>query len=271
MINKIHNIDCVKGMEKLPNESIDLTITSPPYDELRTYNGFSWNFEETAKQLYRITKNGGVLVWVVNDQTRKYNETGTSFKQALYFQSIGFNLFDTMIWFKPNQFQFGSKISYKQSFEYMFVFSKGKPKTIHLLNDIPSKCAGQSTTGVQKSKGGIERGYKREFIVPKTKKRDNVWSINVSSEKNGHPAAFPEKLVTDHILSWSDEGDIVLDCFMGSGTTAISCINNNRNYIGFELSKEYCGICEKRINDLRKKKEMLQNQLSIYEGAHSTE
>lgn len=256
MINRIHNIDCVKGMSRLPDSSVDLTITSPPYDNMRTYNGFSWDFEATAKELYRITKQGGVVVWVVNDQTKNYNETCTSFKQALFFQSIGFNLFDTMIWFKPNQFQFGSKISYKQSFEYMFVFSKGKPKTTHLLKDIPAKCAGQTTTGVQKQKGGIERGYKKDFIVPPTKKRDNVWAINVSSEKNGHPAVFPEQLVKDHMLSWSNEGDIVLDPFAGSGTTAKIALLNNRRYIGFEISKEYCEIAEKRICEAKKSKSL---------------
>lgn len=246
--NIIKNMDCVKGIKELPKEIIDLTITSPPYDELRNYNGYSWSFEELVNELYRVTKDGGVVVWVVNDQTKNYSETCTSFKQALYFKEIGFNLFDTMIWFKPNQFQFGSKISYKQSFEYMFVFSKGKPKSINLLKDIPSKCEGQKTTGIRKDKGGIKRGYKKDFLVPPTKKRDNVWSINVSSEKNGHPAVFPLNLAKDHILSWSNENDLILDPFMGSGTTAVACIKTNRKYIGFEISKEYCDIAQKRIN-----------------------
>lgn len=253
--NKIYNMDCVCGMQTMPDDSVDLTVTSPPYDEMRTYNGFLFDFEKTAKELYRVTKSGGVVVWVVNDQTKKYDETCTSFKQALYFKSIGFNLFDTMIWFKPNQFQFGSKISYKQSFEYMFVFSKGKPKTINILKDMPAKCAGQITTGARKEKGGIERNYKRDFVVPQTKKRDNVWFINVSGEKNGHPAVFPEQLANDHILSWSNPGDIVLDPFMGSGTTAKMAMLNNRNYVGFEVSKEYCDISGERIKkaeDIRK-------------------
>lgn len=247
--NEIYNIDCVEGMKMLPNESVDLTVTSPPYDDLRTYNGFCFDFEETAKQLYRITKQGGVVVWVVNDQTKKYSETCTSFKQALYFKSIGFNLFDTMIWFKPNQFQFGSKISYKQSFEYMFVFSKGKPKTINLLKDVPAKCAGQTTVGARKEKGGINRDYQRNFVVPEYKKRDNVWFINVNSNNNGHPAVFPEQLANDHILSWSNEGDVVFDPFSGSGTTAKMALLNKRKYIGFEVSKEYCEIAKKRIED----------------------
>jgi site-specific DNA-methyltransferase (adenine-specific) len=246
-LNRIYNMDCVEGMRLLPDEFVDLTVTSPPYDDLRKYNGFQWDFEATARELFRITKNGGVVVWVVNDQTSKYNETCSSFMQALYFRECGFNLFDTMIWFKPNQFQFGSKISYKQSFEYMFVFSKGKPKVTNLLKDVPAKCAGQTTTGIQKEKGGIKRGYKKDFVVPQTKKRDNVWAINVSGEKNGHPAVFPEKLANDHILSWSDKGDIVLDPFSGSGTTAKMAMLNGRNYIGFELSKDYCEIAEKRV------------------------
>jgi site-specific DNA-methyltransferase (adenine-specific) len=247
MFNKIHNIDCVQGMKMLPNDCIDLTVTSPPYDNLRTYNGFDWNFEETARELYRITKKGGVVVWIVGDSTNKGNESGTSFKQALYFKECGFNLHDTMIWYKPDGFNFGSNYCYKQSFEYMFVFSKGKPKTINFIKDVPSKCAGKEIGSIRKHENGVIDRDARTYIQEELKKRSNVWFINRPKKTYGHSAVFPEQLANDHIISWSNEGDVVLDCFSGSGTTAKMALLNNRKYIGFEISKEYCDISNKRI------------------------
>lgn len=252
MVNKIHNIDCVEGMKMLPDRCVDLTVTSPPYDNLRTYNGIVFDFESTAKELYRITKQGGVVVWIVNDATINGSETGTSFKQALFFKECGFNLHDTMIWFKPNCFNFGSNNCYKQSFEYMFVFSKGKPNTINLIKDIPAKNAGKTQKGARKHANG-KRDIVPDFVCSDFKRRYNVWNVNVESKNNGHPAVFPEKLVKDHILSWSKEGDIVFDPFIGSGTTAKMAIQTNRNFIGFEISREYCEIAKNRIEQLVKK------------------
>jgi site-specific DNA-methyltransferase (adenine-specific) len=245
-LNKIYNMDCVQGMKLLDDCSVDLTVTSPPYDNLRTYKGFEWDFKATAKELYRVTKQGGVVVWIVGDATVKGSETGTSFKQALYFKEIGFNLHDTMIWFKPNCFNFGSNNCYKQSFEYMFVFSKGKPKAINLIKDIPNASAGKVMKGGRKHSDG-SRDIVPNFVGSEYKRRFNVWSINVSAKTYGHPAIFPEQLAKDHIVSWSNEGDVVLDPFLGSGTTAKMALLNNRNFIGFELNPEYCKIAEKRI------------------------
>jgi len=245
-LNKIYNMDCVQGMKLLDDCSVDLTVTSPPYDNLRTYKGFKWDFKATAKELYRVTKQGGVVVWVVGDATIKGSETGTSFRQALYFKEIGFNLHDTMIWFKPNCFNFGSNNCYKQSFEYMFVFSKGKPKAINLIKDIPNASAGKVMKGGRKHSDG-SRDIVPNFVGSEYKRRFNVWSINVSAKTYGHPAIFPEQLAEDHIISWSNPGDIVLDPFLGSGTTAKMALLNNRNFIGFELNPEYCKMAEKRI------------------------
>jgi site-specific DNA-methyltransferase (adenine-specific) len=245
-LNKIYNMDCVQGMKLLDDCSVDLTVTSPPYDNLRTYKRFEWNFKATAKELYRVTKQGGVVVWIVGDATVKGSETGTSFKQALYFKEIGFNLHDTMIWFKPNCFNFGSNNCYKQSFEYMFVFSKGKPKAINLIKDIPNASAGKVMKGGRKHSDG-SRDIVPNFVGSEYKRRFNVWSINVSAKTYGHPAIFPEQLAKDHIVSWSNEGDVVLDPFLGSGTTAKMALLNNRNFIGFELNPEYCKMAEKRI------------------------
>ncbi len=245
-INKIHNEDCLKTMASMPDNFIDLTITSPPYDGLREYNGYTFEFEKIAKELYRVTKEGGVLVWVVGDATIKGNETGSSFSQALYFKEIGFNLHDTMIWHKPNSFNFGSNSCYRQSFEYMFVFSKGKVKTINLIKDIPTKLKGQKVKGARKHANGV-RDIVPDFVVGDYKKRNNIWEIPVGTSNNGHPAIFPEKLAEDHILSWSNEGDLIYDPMIGSGTIAKMAILNSREFIGSEISKEYCEEANKRI------------------------
>jgi len=252
-LNKIYNTDCIEGMKLLDDECIDLTVTSPPYDNLRTYNGFTWDFESVAKELYRVTKDGGVVVWVVGDKTNKGSETGTSFKQALYAKEIGFNLHDTMIYAKNAVGACGSKYSYQQSFEYMFIFTKNKIKTFNPIKDLISKNAGKKVT-YAKTKSN-SNGYLLETcekIAPKSSKRQNVWWYDIGfgsgDDRTKHPAQFPEALAQDHILSWSNEGDTVLDPFMGSGTTAKMAIENKRNFIGFEISKEYCDIGNERIS-----------------------
>lgn len=246
-LNKIYNMDCIQGMKQLESNSVDLTVTSPPYDNLRTYDGFEWDFEGVANELFRVTKDGGVVVWIVNDATIEGNETLTSFKQALYFQSIGFNVHDTMIWHKPGCFNFGSNYCYKQSFEYMFVFSKGKPKSINFIRDVPAKCGGKLIDGIKHNTDGTKRVSKDSVVLDDYKKRENVWAINPATVNNGHPAVFPESLAQDHILSWSSPGDVVLDPFMGSGTTAKMALLNDRKFIGFELSENYHKIAEQRI------------------------
>lgn len=241
-LQKTHNIDCLDGLKLLKDNYVDLTITSPPYDDLRTYNGYSFDFESIAKELYRVTKEGGVVVWVVGDQTKNGSESGTSFKQALYFLKTGFNLHDTMIWEK-NSSTFpasAGSLRYTQIFEYMFILSKGKPKTVNLIIDKKNKWAGS------KDFSGILKNP-----VPEYSARNNIWKITTSfNDKTGHPAPFPEKLVEDHVLSWSNKGDIIMDIFMGSGTTAKMAIINDRKWIGFELSEEYCEIAKKRIDGL---------------------
>lgn len=249
MLNKIHNMDCVEGMRMLPDNSIDLTVTSPPYDNLRTYNGFAWDFEAVAKELFRVTKQGGVVVWIVSDATIKGSETGTSFRQALFFKEIGFNLHDTMIWQKISPFT--HKNRYIPCFEYMFVLSKGAPKTANLICDRKNKWGGTQVHGTERQKSGKTKNLsetQKSKCVKEYGARFNIWEITPDkNNKTGHPAVFPINLVQDHILSWSHEGDTVLDPFMGSGTTAVACIKNNRNYIGFEISREYCDIAEERI------------------------
>ena len=254
-LNRIYNEDCLEGMKRIPDGFVDLTVTSPPYDNLRTYNGNieQWSFEKfqgIAKELYRVTKQGGVVVWVVGDATIKGSETGSSFKQALYFKEIGFNLHDTMIYEKNGTGACGSNNCYWQTFEYMFVFTKGKIKTVHRLDNGKPRTKGGIKTG-RITKDGIQKVEKRSDAEGKLQLRSNIWRYNVGftsgDDKTGHPAVFPELLAQDHILSWSNEGDVVFDPFMGSGTTAKMALLNNRNFIGFELDKHYCDIANERI------------------------
>ena len=253
--------DCLERMKEISDESVDLTVTSPPYDCLRSYNNNidkSWTnkkWEPIIKELYRVTRNGGIVVWVVGDATVKGTETGTSFKQALYFKECGFNLFDTMIYAKPPRGAVGNNKTYWQTFEYMFIFSKGNPKTINLICDRKNKESRDGDNGTKRLKNGellkVKRGGYSEYG-----RRTNIWEYGIGkgqSTKDNfafkHPAIFPEQLANDHILSWSNEGDTVYDPFMGSGTTAKIAILNNRNLVGSEISKEYCEIAEKRINE----------------------
>ena len=254
---ELFNGDSVTIIPELINMGVlvDLTITSPPYDKLKKYNDtLVWNedvWKDIITNLYKITKDGGMVVWITNDATIKGNETGTSFKQALYFQSVGFNLHDTMIWNKPNPFNFGSNKCYKQSFEYMFVFSKGRPKTLNLIKDVPAKMAGKVLKGARKHSDGT-RDIVPDFVCSNYKKRTNVWNVNTSSVNNGHPAVFPQELARDHMLSWSNPGDIVFDPFMGSGTVGVVAQNEGRDFIGIEKVKDYYDISVSRVGSSNK-------------------
>lgn len=251
-INKNYNESNLETMARMPDNFIDLTVTSPPYDNLREYKGYSFPFEEIANELYRVTKKGGVIVWVVGDATMNGSESGTSFKQALYFMSIGFNLHDTMIYQKVNYVPLTHN-RYEQSFEFMFIFSKGKPNTFNPIK-IPCKQAGKiEKYGLERrqnhgSKHAMRLYAETEFKATNdTKIAPNIFAYTLGREKTGHPAPFPEDLANDQINTWSNESDLIYDPFMGSGTTAKMAIKNNRNWIGSEISKEYCSIIEQRV------------------------
>tara|TARA_R110002050_G_scaffold83900_1_gene179324 strand:- start:15 stop:734 length:720 start_codon:yes stop_codon:yes gene_type:complete len=239
-------------MARMKDNFIDLTITSPPYDNLRKYNGYSFDFESIAKELYRTTKEGGVVVWVIGDGTKNGSESGSSFKQALFFIECGFKLHDTMIWNKPDAKPLTHK-RYEQSFEYMFILVKGKISTFNGIKDKPNKWAGTKVNGTYRHVDGttIRKSGHNKKVISEFGFRHNTWFINtVKTRKYNHPAKFPEQLANDHIISWSNEGDVVYDPFMGSGTTAKMAIVNNRDYIGSEMSKEYCEIIKQRINEI---------------------
>ena len=235
----------------MPDNFVDLTVTSPPYDNLRTYNGFEFDWHKTIEELYRVTKEGGVVVWVVGDATIKGSETGTSFKQALHAKDVGFNLHDTMFYFKKGGLNSGSLQAYQQKVEYMFVWTKGKIKTFNLIKDRPNKHI-VPRRKLKKQKDGTyseQMVYTAPYGV-----RYNLWEYQTGKhhstsddEALKHPAIFPEQLAHDHIISWSNETDTVYDPFMGSGTTAKMTKQLGRDYIGSEVSKEYCDIAEQRL------------------------
>ena len=251
--------DCLDVLQDFPDESIDLVITSPPYDNLRNYNGAieSWSFEKfqnIAGELFRVLKRGGCIVWIVADATADGSETGTSFKQALFFKDCGFRLFDTMIWNKNSSGAIGALNRYENVFEYMFVLSKGRPKTINLIRDKPNKHGGlpRCGNGARESDDVVYPMSTAHRVVKQFGRRHNVWNINAAlskSDRCGHPAPFPVQLAKDHIISWSNEGDIILDCFMGSGSTGVACVNTNRSFIGIELDEHYFDIAKNRIEE----------------------
>lgn len=246
-INKIYDENCLETMAKMPDKFVDLVVTSPPYDGMRTYNGYSFDFENIAKELYRVVKDGGVIVWIVGDATINGSESGTSFKQVLFFKEIGFNLHDTMIWEKTAMLP--TQDRYYAIFEYMFILSKGKPKAMNFIDDKQNTAGGR----VQKKDKCINKGKQETgegtFIRKEFGRRTNLWRISIGKNKEtkGHPAVFPEQLANDHIISWSNENDLIYDPFMGSGTTAKMAMLNNRKYIGSEISEDYCKIIETRL------------------------
>lgn len=254
----IINKDCKVALSEIADDSVDLTVTSPPYDDVRAYNGFSFtkeDFQTISTQLFRVTKGGGIVVWIVGDGTHNGSETGTSFRQAIGFMDAGFKLHDTMI-YEKNTSSFPARRDgkrYTQIFEYMFVFSKGSPKTGNLICDKANKWAGHTNWGNNTKRGmdGILTQTSDIKPVPEFSPRNNIWRYIVGKgfnssdkESHAHPAIFPEKLAEDHILSWSNPGDLVLDPFCGSGTTCKMAKKSGRHYIGIDVSPEYCLLAE---------------------------
>lgn len=249
----IHNRDCGEGMKRLPDNCIDLTVTSPPYDNLREYGGFLFDIQEIATQLYRVTKDGGVVVWIVGDQMINGGESGTSFRQAITFMDAGFRLHDTMIWNKGS-FTFPSKTRYHQVFDYMFVFSKGEPKTVHLIKDRRNLYLGKRGASGRGADGTRNQG--KSEVTEEYGARFNVWNIPVGRGHSTndeiafqHPAIFPERIAQDHILTWTNKGDTVMDIFSGSGTTHKMAYKHHRRFIGFEINREYVNIEKQRIDE----------------------
>ena len=258
--NKIICGDCVNILETFPENCIDLTVTSPPYGNLRDYYNYTFDFKAIAFQLLRVTKLGGVVVWVVSDTTVKGSRTLTSFEHALYFKQIGFNVHDVMIYYKKN-FSMPSKTRYHNIYELMIIFSKERPKTFNPIKDRKNICAGQTRKGkntkrqVDGSMKTLAPNDENKPVYNEFGMRHNIWVLKSAGQEKmckslDHPAMFPEQLANDHILSWSNPGDTVLDPMCGSGTTCKMAKLNNRNYIGIDISEEYCDLSRRRVDNL---------------------
>lgn len=249
-LNKIYNENCIKTLQRMPDDYLDMTLASPPYDDLRTYNGYQFPFEKIVELLYQKTKPGGVVVWVIGDRTVDGSETLTSFEQAIAFKKAGFFVNDTMIYAKNNPIPSDSGKRYRQAFEYIFCFSKGQPKTFNPIRQATQP--GKAFKSFRITKVG-RNDLAHNHVVPTERKLNNIFFYNVGTSSSSdriafqHPAIFPEQLAEDQIYTWSDEGDIVYDCFMGSGTTAKAACNLGRKFLGSEISKEYVEIAEERL------------------------
>ena len=277
--NQLYNEDCLITMGNMDDNSIDLTLTSPPYDDLRTYNehvggnktefnGYSFPFENIARELFRVTKKGGVVVWVVGDATNKGSETGTSFRQALFFKECGFDLYDTMIYQKTGT-PFPQKTRYNQTFEYMFVFSKGKPNTFNpIMKKNVTAGAVRHSRKFRNPNGEMVPGFNgkpvNEYGI-----ENNIWLIRNGMNKSTkdlvafeHPAIFPEELAAKHIITWTKKEDLVYDPFMGSGTTAKMSILLDRNWIGSELDSTYTDICNRRLQGIVKQSSLFEEYIT---------
>ena len=251
-LNKIICGNSVEVMAEIPDNTVNLVVTSPPYDDLRNYKGYTFPFEDMAKEMFRVMHPNGIVVWVVGDKIKKGNRSLTSFVQALYFQDIGFKVHDVMIYRKKNT-PFMRSNAYTNCYEFMFVLSKEGPKT---FNPLLTKTKRNGVEGLPHNKGPDAINQKKMGELKKEKTLTNIWDYAVglggsTSDRYAfdHPAVFPEKLAEDHIVSWTNEGDIVLDPMCGSGTTCKMAKINNRKFIGIDISEEYCQIAQKRVDD----------------------
>lgn len=254
-LNTIYNENCIETLKRMPDDFLDMTLTSPPYDNLRAYNGYEFPLKKIIELLYQKTKPGGVVVWVIGDKTDNGSESLSSFTQAIDFVDVGgFKLHDTMLYVKNNPIPSDCGKRYRQTFEYMFCFSKDQPKTFNPIT-APTKSAGQKIKAFRVTENGRgnvpDEDIGRE--VKAERKVGNIFTYNVGTSSSQdkiafkHPAIFPEKLAEDQIYTWSNVGDIVYDPFLGSGTTAKICCTLNRRWIGSEISKEYVEIAEERL------------------------
>lgn len=275
-LNQVLHCDCVLGMRALPDACIPLTVTSPPYDKLRMYDGHALPFELfqlVACELYRVTMPRGVIVWVVQDGTDKNgSETGTSFRQREFFKNLGMSAHATMI-MKVNACRFPNNRRYCQQFHYAFVLSKGKPRVINVLRDSANQHPGDVVKHSHRSKDGklvtCLMPHKRLAAYGY---RGNVWDYKVGNGQTtkdrfafNQTALMPELMAEDHILSWSNPGDLVFDPMCGAATTCKMALLNHRKFLGMEIHQTYWEIACKRME--LAKQEHRQRQLAWLHGS----
>jgi len=253
--NQIYNEDCLETLKRLPDKCIDMVLTSPPYDKMRNFGSF--DIGGIARELKRVLVNGACIVWIVDDSTHNFDKSGTSFRHALVFKESGFNLLDTMIYQKTPRGGIGNIFKYWNNFDFMFVFSNGKPTTVNCIIDRPTKTKPTKRTlyGRRRDGGTLTQVPLKENWG-KYARRTNIWYYPTGGGHDteddiaySHPAIFPERLAADHILSWSREGDTVYDPFMGSGTTAKMAYLLGRRFLGSEIEKKYLDICHTRLKN----------------------
>ncbi|MHC2069770.1 DNA-methyltransferase [Bremerella sp. T1] len=253
----IDSVVCGSSEEVLssfPDSSIDLCVTSPPYDSLRNYNGYSFDSERVIRQLYRVLKPGGVVVWIIGDAVKNGSESGSSFEQFLQFKDQGFRIHDTMIYEKKG-IRYPDTKRYYQCFEYMTVFSKGSPKTVRQIRDRENLSAGNVNRYTRREKDGTLTKISRQTTTKKFGVRRNIWSYDTgiwhTAPDNlwlSHPAVMPLRLAEDHISTWSNRGDVVLDVCCGSGQVCLASLIHDRRYIGIDCSAEYVDLANRRID-----------------------
>ncbi len=239
--------DCREVLPYL--EAVDVTVTSPPYGQIRSYESRG-EWIDVILELFPVTRPGGVLVWNVADQTVEGSETGASFRQALAMLEAGFKLHDTMIYVKEGV-QFPDANRYFGAFEYMFVASKGSPKTFNPIADRPNKWAGDTIHGTDRQQdGGLTptNGLKVSRLVKDFGWRYNWWIMANRNDGMGHPATMPYEMARDHLRTWANAGERVLDPFMGSGTTLEAAKKLHMSAIGIEIEEQYCEIAAKRLS-----------------------
>ena len=268
-LNRTHCGDAAKMLAELPDACVDLTVTSPPYDDMgadfvpipkkgmRKYDGYQWDFMKIAKQLYRVTEDGGIVVWIVAPPTVGGSESLVVEYQKIFFRECGFKIHDTMIYRTEGLTMNHNR--YEQETEYMIVLVKGNIATFNPIM-VPCKWYGRDSdrTGTRYSEhdepGTKRRSGKLRNNIHSEKIKGNVWKYVVGGGHTTkdkytrpHPARFPEALARDHILSWSHPGDLVLDPFSGSGTTGKMAVQLGRQFLGFEISQKYCDMANRRI------------------------
>ncbi len=253
-INSIICGDCVDVMKKMPSNSIDLVVTSPPYDSVRKYNGFSYDLHKTGEELFRILKDGGIIAMVIQDQTKNFGKSLTSFRTVVdWVDNIGFKLFETVIYRKHGTEGAWWTHRFRVDHEYMPIFIKGERPAFFNKEPlkIPSIHGGKVMTGSgnRRTDGKTTKTITRPINAMKC--RGTIWDYLNAGDKNPlkrkHPAVFPDKIPHDFIQCFCPPGGIVLDPFVGSGSTAVSAKQLNRNYIGIDISKEYCQLAEERL------------------------